>query len=230
MTSDEAKAFAEADCVNEFERISKTLGLQPVAKPRTLFLAGSPGAGKSEFISRVLTKSEPVLVVDADEFRKKFDGYQGHNAHEFQKGAVVYVKYFYKTAIAKSFHVVMDSNFAALGVAKQNIDASLKAGRSVTIMFIYLSPLAAWQYVKKRESETGRNVPASVFVHNFLDAQLVFEELRQLYGDKVTFKAMIRIAKDATDVGYKIAYDSTKGLNEQIPETYSVSDLERIAV
>lgn len=230
MTGEEAKLFAETDCIDEFKRVTSALGIQPAEKPRTVFLAGSPGAGKSEFVSSVLAKVEPILVVDADEFRKRFPGYQGHNANEYQKGAVVYVKYFYKTAIAQGFHVVMDSNFASLSVAKQNIDASLKAGRSVTVMYIYLSPVAAWQFVKRRENETGRNVPSAVFVKNFREAQAVFDELRQIYSGRVTFKAILRIAQGATDKGQIMTYDSTKSLSEQIPETYTVSDLEKIAV
>ena len=54
--------------------------------PTTVFMAGSPGAGKTEFSRRLaeLFKQKPVII-DADEIRKIIPGYVGKKAFFFKK-------------------------------------------------------------------------------------------------------------------------------------------------
>ena len=56
--------------------------------PTTIFMAGSPGTGKTEFSRRLAEqfKQKPVII-DADEIRKIIPGYTGKKAYLFQKAA-----------------------------------------------------------------------------------------------------------------------------------------------
>ena len=54
--------------------------------PTTLFMAGSPGAGKTEISKRLVPrfKQKPIRI-DADEIRTLCPGYAGNNAHAFPR-------------------------------------------------------------------------------------------------------------------------------------------------
>ena len=64
------------------------VGCIPESRPASIFMAGTPGAGKTE-VARNLNKEFQVRAVhiDADEIRKICPGYTGENAALFQKAA-----------------------------------------------------------------------------------------------------------------------------------------------
>src|SRR3989338_615058 len=78
-------------------------GVQPV----TLFMAGSPGAGKTEISKRFIArfKQKPIRI-DADEIRTVCDGYTGENSHIFQKAATKGVNILYDYALSKNINVI----------------------------------------------------------------------------------------------------------------------------
>jgi len=59
-------------------------------KPLAIFMAGSPGAGKTEFAETFLANPQvnglDIVYIDPDALRKKMPGYGGGNSHLFQKG------------------------------------------------------------------------------------------------------------------------------------------------
>lgn len=83
--ADEAKAFARKNK----RRIAKELtepAVHPVEKdPVAVFMAGSPGAGKTEASRELIAKFEvqghKVLCIDPDELRCYFDAYDGTNSY-----------------------------------------------------------------------------------------------------------------------------------------------------
>ena len=52
-----------------------------------IFMAGSPGAGKTEVATALAELSDNLCIIDADEFRSQFPDYNGLNSSDFQKGA-----------------------------------------------------------------------------------------------------------------------------------------------
>lgn len=61
----------------------------PEEDPVSVFMAGSPGAGKTESSIELLKKfsGTPIIRIDPDELRSEFKEYTGQNAWLFQ-GAV----------------------------------------------------------------------------------------------------------------------------------------------
>src|SRR3989344_1771087 len=86
----EEKAFEaiKKNSSNLIKKFADPEKYKSVLKPVSLFMAGSPGAGKTE-VSKGLIKRFEVspIMIDADEIRKLCDGYTGDNAHIFQKAA-----------------------------------------------------------------------------------------------------------------------------------------------
>ena len=82
-------------------------------QPTTLFMAGSPGAGKTEFSKRLVARfSQKPIRIDADEIRSICEGYSGQHAHIFQKAARKGVHILYDYALKKNINVILDGTFA----------------------------------------------------------------------------------------------------------------------
>ena len=162
------------------------------SKPITLFMAGSPGAGKTEvsksFIKRFDRK--PVRI-DADEIRALCPGYNGRNSSLFQKCADKGINILYDFCLDKNFNIILDGTFA-YGNAIQNIERSLARSRTVEIWFIYQDPLQAWKITKAREAVEGRMVPMEVFIKAYFKSQENVNEAKEKFGDKVTLNFIIR--------------------------------------
>jgi UDP-N-acetylglucosamine kinase len=82
---------------------------RPVANPISLFMAGSPGAGKTEVsIGLVKQFKDMPIRIDADEIRKICKGYAGLNAHVFQKAANKGVNMLFDYSLNKKINLILD--------------------------------------------------------------------------------------------------------------------------
>lgn len=222
--SQEAEEYAKA---HKREIIKKYLDGIPKAKaPSTIFMAGAPGAGKTEVSKQLLSKHLHGFVqIDADELRAALPNYNGANAHLFQKAASTLVSELYSKALRAGVHIILDGTFSNFATQKQNIERSLKRNRDVAIMYVYQSPEAAWRFVQIRQKDDGgRSVPALEFVKKFIESHKVANEIKWHFKDKVTLHLMIK--NDVGDnKGWLIDIDS---LDEHIKKAYNEADLKKI--
>ncbi|MGU3234684.1 zeta toxin family protein [Vibrio cholerae] len=156
----------------------------------SVFMAGSPGAGKTETARAMIRafKSENRLAlvhIENDELRKEFEDYQGFNSPLFQRSATLLVEAIHDRALKRGVSFILDSTLSSFDKAKDNIERSLKKNRFVLIIFVYQEPEQAWRLVKAREKVEGRRVPEAVFVEQFMESQRVVSALKQHFGDKV---------------------------------------------
>lgn len=106
---------------------------QSVPIPVSLFMAGSPGAGKTE-VSRGLVrkfKDAPVRI-DADEIRTLCPEYTGANAHVFQKAA--------NKGVNTLFDYVLHKESTAFSMVLSRMRALAKTSRD------RLSTSVSWRY------------------------------------------------------------------------------------
>lgn len=86
---DDAIRFARSNKKAIGKRLTDQTRYPPEREPVSVFMAGSPGAGKTEASLALLNlfSDTPILRIDPDELRNEFEAYQGGNAWLFQ-GAV----------------------------------------------------------------------------------------------------------------------------------------------
>ena len=77
--SEEAKLFIKKEkraLIKKFANLEK---FPPRKKPFSFFMAGSPGAGKTEFTKRLIEMMAPIPIVriDADEIKEFIPQYTG---------------------------------------------------------------------------------------------------------------------------------------------------------
>jgi predicted ABC-type ATPase len=158
--------------------------------PVSVFMAGSPGAGKTEVARLIIQDFEnqhgiSLVHIENDELRKEFSEYGGHNSSLFQQPATLLVEAIHDRALKRSVSFVLDSTLASFDKAKKNIERSLSKDRYIQIIFVYQEPEQAWELVKAREKVEGRRVPPEIFVDQFMGAQLVVSKLKRLFGDEI---------------------------------------------
>ena len=121
--------------------------------PISLFMAGSPGAGKTEVSKTLINRfNQKPVRIDADEIREMCEGYTGKNSSIFQRASDKGVNFLFDHCIKHKLNFILDATFAYGGVA-ENIHRCLEHKRQVQIFFVYQDPKKAWIFTKLREIE-----------------------------------------------------------------------------
>ncbi|EIK67707.1 hypothetical protein PseBG33_1217 [Pseudomonas synxantha BG33R] len=130
--SEEALRFARSNKKSIAKRLTDKAIYPSEESPVSVFMAGSPGAGKTEAsIALVnLFADTPILKIDPDELRKEFAAYQGANSWLFQQGVSILVEKIVDLALDQRQSFLLDGTFSNLEIARSNVERSLRKGRS----------------------------------------------------------------------------------------------------
>lgn len=158
--------------------------------PISVFMAGSPGAGKTEFSKQLIAglwEGEGVRVVriDADEIRSMLPGYSGGNAYLFQGSVSVGVEKLHDSALRCGQNFVLDGTLTNLEKAKKNIQRSLDKKRTVFIFYIHQDPVIAWKFTAEREKKEGRRILKETFVEQYFKAKETVQRIKDYFGQDV---------------------------------------------
>lgn len=235
---DEALAYARANR-SRIANALVDLSIYPCEEvPLTVFMAGSPGAGKTEvskaFVSAVENAMPPlpegeshVLRIDPDEFRSLLPGYTGGNSWLFQAAVIKILEKVLDRAFKKGVSFVLDGTLSSYDVARSNIHRALRKGCEVQILYVYQRPDVAWRFVQDRELTEGRNIPINAFITQFLAARRNVEALKREFGDAL--KVDLLIQSECSEGYGSVEIDAPADLiDEALPETYDESMLYRI--
>lgn len=188
--SDDACAYVKA---HKREIIARFAGeaFPTAERPVSIFMAGSPGAGKTEF-SKLLVQdlggthgSNAIIRIDGDEIRDLLPGYTGANAFLFQRAISIGVSKLHDDVLKKRKNFILDGTFSHIIQARENVQRSLKAGREVLVVYLYQDPLVSWEFTKKREAAEGRNIPRDVFIERFFAARETVRRVKEEFGQRV---------------------------------------------
>lgn len=190
--------------------------------PISLFMAGSPGAGKTEISKRLIEKfeSKPVRI-DADEIRNILPGYNGENSHIFQPACTVGVDKLYDHVLKNKLNLIFDGTFAS-GRSYENIKRSLDKSRKVEVYYIYQDPVVAWEFTKIREAKENRRVSREIFINAFIAARKNVNEAKRMFGERLELNLILKNFKTNQE---EFRLNITT-IDDQLPELYTVDNLE----
>ncbi len=155
------------------------------ATPAATFMAGTPGAGKTEVSKRFVEEfAVRPIRIDADEFRSQIPGYTGSNSSIIQSAATTAVQKVLDHSFAKNYSFVLDGTFGYKN-AMMNLKRAYRHGYSLQILFIYQDPVAAWNFTKIREKKEGRHVPVDVFIEAYFNARNNVKMAKKEFGSVV---------------------------------------------
>ncbi len=200
----------------------------PETNPVSVFMAGSPGAGKTEASIALLNfknaEGAKVMRIDPDELREKLPGYNVENSWLFQRAVVPIIERIHDLALDQKQSVLLDGTLSSHTVAEKNIQRSLKRGRAVQILYVYQEPGQAWKFVQAREAAEGRRIQPEDFVRQYFTAREVVNRLKAELGKGVQVDLLMK-NNDGSQQFYRAGVDR---IDNHIPEKYSVADVRRI--
>lgn len=228
-----AFAFAKKNKVRLAKELTNPVKYIPDKFPVSVFMAGSPGAGKTEFSKSIIQILEEgndarVVRIDGDEIRDLLPGYTGHNSFLFQGAISQIVEKMQDLLLHNNQSFILDGTFTRFEKAISNIQRSIDHGRVIFIFYVYQKPEVAWQFTQAREQKEGRNIPRSAFIEQFIAARETVQKISDTFGEKVMiFLVKKNFINNAVESVENLTTTSTK-IDQYIKETYTIGDLEEI--
>lgn len=221
----EALAFAKGHRRDIARRLTNPAVYAPEEHPVSVFMAGSPGAGKTEASIELIAKlGTPVIRIDPDELRHECPGYKGSNAYLFQPAVSVLVEKIHDEALEQRQSFLLDGTLANYERARKNIDRSIGRERTVQILYVYQDPRLAWDFVQAREAAEGRRIPTERFIDQYFAAREVVNRLKTELGKAIKVDLLLK-NNDNSNRLYQAGVDR---IDTHIPERYSRSDVEQM--
>lgn len=198
-----------------------------VEHPVSLFMAGSPGAGKTEVSKRLIEQfSEGLPVrIDADDIREIFPNYNGNNSHIFQPACTVGVNKLFDYVLEHKINTILDGTFA-YEHALDNISRSINHHRKVIIWYLFQKPEIAWRFTKIREEQEGRRVSKEVFIRSFIQAHENVNKAKFCFKQDVYLNLII---KDFIMETEKIHLD-VDNVDKYLEKVYNLNELESVII
>ncbi|GGX69056.1 zeta toxin family protein [Saccharospirillum salsuginis] len=208
------------------KRLTDTTRFLREENPVSVFMAGSPGAGKTESSKELIEQfpGTPILRIDADELRDEFDQYDGSNSHLFQSAVSVLVEYIHDKALAQSQSFIMDGTLHNERKAKDNIERSLKRNRLVQILYVYQDPVRAWEFVQAREQLEGRRILPETFIDQFFAARTTVDALKTHFGADIKVDLLVKDYQNRT----RVYQANIERIDYYVETTYSRESLTRL--
>lgn len=241
MTEEEVQAAAITFAKQNKNRIARELTdrakYPPDAVPVSVFMAGSPGAGKTELSKNLIeileknsTTKHGVIRIDGDEIRGFFSDYTGANSYLFQGAISIIVDRVQDLVLEQKQTFVLDGTFFDYERAAKNIRRSLGKGRRVFVFYVYQEPEVAWKFTQAREKTEGRNIPKSAFINAFLGARETVSRIRKEFGKEVVITLIQRnFEQDTVETIVQVEIQQVgKQIDDYIPKRYTRDELENL--
>ena len=233
-----AVAFARENKSTIASRIADLKKYPREKNPVSVFMAGSPGAGKTEASIRlpdqiadqnakedgVAKENLNVVRIDADELRLEFDAYTGENSDLFQYPTSILVDRIHDLVLKQSQSFILDGTLSNYERAEENITRSLNRDRVVQILYVYQTPEQAWKFVKQREKIEGRHIPPEAFIDQYFAARNNANELKRKFDNRIRLDLLLKNI-EGTNRLYRTGIDQ---IDNHVPEKYSKKRYQNI--
>jgi predicted ABC-type ATPase len=200
-------------------------------KPRKVksafFMAGVPGAGKTEFAEGVIKASPGLVPIEHDQLVEYIDGYAPEAYYNYRKAGSVLVTRIFDECLRNGYPFVFDGTLSHENGAK-NITKALKAGYAVIVVYIVQDAGKAWELTKARELVKKRSIERTGFMEtcrkinqNLLN---VFKEHKNnhQFGFWLIDKQGQHNLRNATAIMHGTTLDNSKEIEKALQKTYNI--------
>lgn len=192
----------------------------------SFFMAGSPGAGKTEFSKRILEVFTNTVRIDPDEIRAIIPGYTGKKSYLTQSACALGVEELVDACIDNKQDFLLDGMLVNFDKTCENISRCLKQNRVVQIFYIYQDPKIAWNFTKAREDAEERHIPREGFITGFLKARENVGLVKAKFGEKVQLTVVL---KDYSNDTFEI-FANVSEIDKILPAQYTQMDLNNLII
>jgi UDP-N-acetylglucosamine kinase len=206
LIEQEAIAFAKKHRNDIARRLTDPTIFVPEKNPVSVFMAGSPGAGKTE------ASLELLALKGAD------------GGPRIQRAVIRVVERMHDLALKQKQSFLLDGTLSSYDVANKNVHRSLDKKRTVQILYVYQEPEQAWKFVQAREAAEGRRINADDFVREYFAARVVVNRLKAELGKAIQVDLLMK-NNDGSQRFYRAGVDQ---IDNHIPEKYSEADVRHL--
>lgn len=229
----EAQEFAKRHRKKIAKELTDTSKFIPEQIPFSVFMAGSPGAGKTEYSRNLIEGLErdlqrKVIRIDGDEFRKGIPGYNGKNSYLFNGAVSLIVEKIHDFTLNNKQTFLLDGTFSNYDKAIKNINRSLNKKRFVIIFYVYQHPDVAWKFTQAREASEGRNIPKGAFIEQFIQSRNTVEHVRSEFDEKVSLFLVIKNFETHKVENVVEINRDNKQIDYYIEKRYTRDELEKL--
>lgn len=197
-------------------------------EPFSIFMAGSPGAGKTEssiaIVEMLKKRGDAIVRIDPDEIRKLIPQYTGSNTDAVKGASFLAVEKLYDYVLKTGKSMILDSTFTPYKKIEGNVRRSVAKGRTTTIIYIDQDPLVAWHFTKEREKVEGRSIPRDFFIRTLFESRENVQKIKEQYGDQVDLHV---IQKDFVKQTQRFIED-VEQIDHVVRIKYNVDDLQEL--
>ncbi|NCN07973.1 AAA family ATPase [Candidatus Parcubacteria bacterium] len=237
MDKDEIRQKAETFARENRKHIAKSLTdlsrFAPEDTPISIFMAGSPGAGKTEFSKRLIELFDTdggnkIVRIDPDELRDFIPGYDGNNSYLFQTAVSLITEKIHDLVLINKQSFLLDGTFSKYDKAVDNVKRSISKGRTTFIFYIYQRPEVAWRFTQAREIVEGRHIPKGTFIEQFLGSRDVVEKIYRNFSKQVLVYLVKKDFETHKVENIVLLEPSKDGVEDYLGKLYNVDELEKI--
>ena len=226
MVTSNPKEWARKNKKLFANRVVTAAGVQPHDEPAAFFMAGLPGAGKTEFTESLISDLKLKAVrIDMDEIATQIDGYQPQEAHAFREAATDVLNAVFDRATHRRVDFIMDGTFRS-SKAINNLRRCAEKGYHIKLFYVHQEPLPAWEFTVTREKVEKRHIDKAGFIDSYFE---IFDNLKAIEENNIPNLTLDFVVKDKTNkIGRWHENIQISEIDELIGEHYNRGYLERI--
>jgi len=161
--------------------------------PSIIFMAGLPGAGKTEFAKRLLPQLEkPMLHIDLDNLAENISEYQPKFANLFRPGANIILEKLFDEAVKRKIDILMDGTLGHHKALENTRRVINKHGYKVRVYFISIDPITAWRNTLYREKVEHRNIENNGFINTYYQLLHNLNQIQDVFGGDIPISVVIK--------------------------------------
>ncbi len=227
MTEENAKRWVK-DKANQNKVAQSFFGKHNPAKVKVVFfMAGIPGAGKTEFTTNTIREGSPELIsIEHDQLVEYIEGYKPDAYYNYRKAGSVLVSRIFDDCLKNGYAFVFDGTLSHENGIR-NINKCLKKGYRVIIVYIVQEASAAWELTQARELVKRRAIERKGFIEtcNKINANLL--KIFKAHKDNSSFSFWIinkrgyKDLKNATAIIHSEELDRSREIEQALKKPYT---------
>ena len=232
MTSDEIKKWVK-DKTNQDEIVKQFFKQHPPQKKKlAFFMAGVPGAGKTEFAENTINSVSPKLVpIEHDKLVEYIKGYKPEDYYKFRTAGSILVTRILDECLKSGYSFIFDGTLSH-EKGYRNIQKALKKDYFVQVVYIIQEAKIAWSFTKDRELKTKRSIEKQGFINTCEKINESLLDIFKKFKGHAGFGLWIFNKNGEAGVGaatsiiYSQEIGSENEVEKALQESYNVGELE----
>ena len=225
MVANNPKSWARKNKNSFANKMITSSGVQPHPEPAAFFMAGLPGAGKTEFTQSLIKElGLKVVCIDMDEIATHIDKYDPLKADAFREAATDLLNAVYDRTLHRKVDFIMDGTFRSAN-SLRNIERAIEKGYAIKVFFISQEPEIAWEFTQAREKVEKRAIDKQGFINGYFDIYDNIKTLDELGYNNVTLDLVVKDGSNKVGAWYENI--SIKDIDGLVNTRYTKDELER---